>query len=58
MSLELAVLTPVFLGLALLLVGAGYLPLARLHVDSAAQDAARAATLASSVPQARTDAPT
>lgn len=56
MSLELAILTPGFLALAVLLVAAGHLPRARLNVDGAAQDAARAATLATSATQARADA--
>jgi Flp pilus assembly protein TadG len=55
-SLELVLLTPVFLVLLLLVVAGGRLALARERVDAAARDAARSGTIARTAEQARADA--
>lgn len=50
--LELVLLTPVLLGLILLMVGLGRLGASRLDIDDVAADAARAASIARSADEA------
>ena len=52
-SVELVLLTPIFLVLLLLVVAGGRMALARERVDAAARDAARSGTIARTAEQAR-----
>jgi Flp pilus assembly protein TadG len=55
-TVELAILAPLFVGLLLLVVFCGRLVTAQLDLDAAAHGAARAASIARSVPSATADA--
>ena len=52
MSLEMVLLTPIFLAFIVLLAGAGRMVDAKSEVDGAARDAVRAASIARSEPEA------
>ena len=54
MSLEMVLLTPIFLAFIVLLAGAGRMVDAKSEVDGAARDAVRAASIARSEPEAET----
>ncbi|TDC64472.1 pilus assembly protein [Actinomadura sp. GC306] len=53
MSLEMVLVTPLFVGFLLFLAGAGRMVDAKGQVDGAARDAARAASIARSAPAAQ-----
>lgn len=53
MSLEMVLVTPIFVAFLLFLAGAGRMVDAKSQVDGAARDAARAASIARSAPSAQ-----